>query len=197
MSVKLHIPYYDYNDNSFDVDNSFYQTEDDYVRALNEAYNSTKDTIFEMMSTGNVSHANTYKFSPKTPSSKEKIAYTTCDATIYDENGEKVGLEMLLKAFREQDVCMYVLQFDSDTMEEKFEGELKSWASETNNIMMQDRSDDWIFKAKPTLNISFSLKNNANETVYGRLVNCRLEEILEYNEYLIIAEKVEFIKSLE
>ena len=48
MEVTLYMPYYDYNDGAFDVNNNYYD-ENEYIEAVSKEYNKNKDIVYNLM----------------------------------------------------------------------------------------------------------------------------------------------------
>ena len=48
MELTLYLPYYDYNDDAFNVNDSYYD-ENEYINAMSDEYNKSKDIVFNSM----------------------------------------------------------------------------------------------------------------------------------------------------
>lgn len=198
--MKFYIPYLDYSDKTFEVDSSYYKDKQSYIDALNNEFNSTNDILNQVMSNGMSFSMGNYGskigMNGKITAKPEKMAYTISEGKLIDDEENTISVEKLLGYYRDGSPFVCLMCVDMENMEERFEGEIKSWATTTNNVMIQDRSQEWIFNSKPTLDIYFSMENKTGETVYGCLCGCKMEEIIDRNEYVIIVTKVEFLKNL-
>ena len=112
MEVTLYLPYYDYNDEGFDVNEDFYKDSDEYVKAVSDEYDKNKDIVFNsMMDAKNGSGSllrstddKTYVFSTKTSQSEEKVVYTSSKSTLYNDEGKEETVDKLITHYRDDRV---------------------------------------------------------------------------------------------
>ena len=137
MKVKVYMPYFSYTNDDFDVENA-YKSESDYVKAMEEAYNSTKDIITETMSgsySGNFTgtDGNTYKFGAK-EAKKDKISFTGCECVIYNEAGKPDSVDGLIDHFAKGDDFLETIVADLDGAPEEFLTQWGSWIGEHKRV---------------------------------------------------------------
>lgn len=198
MKLTFYLQYFSYDDEKFQVDDNYYQDSNDYIKQLEDSYNSTKDTIFEMMLNGNYNVQNSFKMSVGvTNQKKDNFSYAKCEGYLLNENMEEEDIDSLLNYHATEDIVVSFMRLDSETMEEEFETNWAMFLDSTKKINEYPADADWKHLHKPTKDIFFSLTNKKGEIVYGKLVNCRLEEINNLYSNVLIIEKVVFIKKLE
>ena len=127
MKVTLYLPYYDYNDGEFDADESYYG-EGEYTNAVYDDYMRNKDIVENTMYqykngsrdvfTG--SDGKTYKFGANSQQKDDKVAYSSCEASLYNEDGEDESVDGLIQKFATQGDFVEMLELDMDTSEEDF-----------------------------------------------------------------------------
>ena len=130
MKIKLYIPYYDYNDGAFDVNEDYYNG-DDYIKAMSKEYDKTKDVVFNsIMDAKNGSSSllkgvdgQTYVYGEKTSQNEEKIAYSCNDSILYNSDGEDENVDTLIDHFAKQESFVEMIEFDENNAEERTEGE--------------------------------------------------------------------------
>ena len=174
----LYLPYYDYNDGAFDVNDEYYN-ENEYIDAISSEYNKNKDIVFNSMLDYNNGSRNvftstdgqTYKFGSKASQNEDKVAYSSCEGVLYNEDGE------------------------IDTPEEEFETELSLWTKEHSNInaYKSQQGEEWAWVNEPQRNVKIAFKNKANDDVYAVLENCKIMDIVDRNMYIVFVEKISLI----
>lgn len=198
MEITFYLQYFSYNDENFDVTDNYYQDSNDYIKQLENSYNQTKDVIFEAMSTGNYNTSNAYKIAINKSSEKEeKVSYTSCKGQIFNDAMKEENIDTLLNYFTSGDVLLSYIKFVEESLEEEFESNWRMFLDSSMKISKCNADEDWKFIHKPTRDIYFSLENKKGETVYGKLVNCRIEESINPYENVLIIEKLVFIKNLD
>lgn len=205
MEVTLYLPYYDYNDGAFDVNNDYYD-EDEYINAVSSEYNKNKDIIYNSVmdaknGVGSLlqgGDGQTYKFGQKTSQSEDKVAYSKCNGTLYDIGGSKDTVDGFIKKFAAQKQFLEIVEFDLDTVEEEFETEISLWVKEHNNInsYADKLGEDWVLAKEPKRNIKLHFKNNANEDIFAVLEDCKIMDIIEDNSFILFIERITLIDNV-
>jgi hypothetical protein len=205
MEVTLYLPYYDYNDGAFDVNNDYYN-EEDYINAVSNEYNKNKDIVFNSMlnaknGSGSLvqgSDGQTYKFGQQTAQSEEKVAFSKCEGTLLDVDGEDETVDKFIEKFARQEQFLEIVEFNLDTVEEEFETEVSLWVKEHNNInqYVEKLGEDWVLAKEPNRNIKVQFKNNANQDVYAVLEDCKIMDIVDDNMFAIFVERITLIDNI-
>lgn len=205
MEVTLYLPYYDYNDGAFDVNNDYYN-EEDYINAVSSEYNKNKDIVFNSMldaknGSGSLvqgSDGQTYKFGQQTAQSEEKVAYSKCEGVLWDIGGSKDTVDGFIDKFAKQEQFLEIVEFNLDTVEEEFETEVSLWVKEHNNInQYADKlGEEWVLAKEPKRNIKVQFKNNANQDVYAVLEDCKIMDIIEDNSFILYVERITLIDNI-
>lgn len=198
MKLTFYLQYFSYDDEKFQVDDNYYQDSTDYIKQLEESYNATKDTIFEMMSNGSYSSKNSYKVTiGSNNQKKDKYSYAKCEGILLNDIMEEETLESLTNYHISEDVVVSFMRLDGETMEEEFETNWAMFLDSSKKINEYPTDEDWKYLHKPTKDIFFSFENKRGETVYGKMVNCRVEENNSLYSNILIAEKIMFVDNLE
>lgn len=205
MEVTLYLPYYDYNDGAFDVNDDYYD-EDEYINAVSSEYNKNKDIIYNSVmdaknGVGSLlqgGDGQTYKFGQKTSQSEDKVAYSKCNGTLYDIGGSKDTVDGFIEKFAAQKQFLEIVEFDLDTVEEEFETEISLWVKEHNNInsYADKLGEDWVLAKEPKRNIKLHFKNNANEDIFAVLEDCKIMDIIEDNSFILFVERITLIDNI-
>ena len=205
MEVTLYLPYYDYNDGAFDVNDDYYD-EDEYINAVSSEYNKNKDIIYNSVrdaknGVGSLlqgGDGQTYKFGQKTSQSEDKVAYSKCNGTLYDIGGSKDTIDSFIEKFAAQKQFLEIVEFDLDTVEEEFETEISLWVKEHNNInsYADKLGEDWVLAKEPKRNIKLHFKNNANEDIFAVLEDCKIMDIIEDNSFILFVERITLIDNI-
>ena len=202
MEVTVFLPYYDYNDGAFDVNHNYYN-EEEYSKIMEDEYNKNKDIIFNSMTDAKngsgtlvgTSDAQTYKFGEKTSQNAEKVAFSSCQGILYDENGDKESVDNFIEKFARQKQFVEMLELDGDTSEEEFETEMSLWMKEHSSInsYMDKLGEEWVWMKEPQRNVKVRFKNKANEEINAILENCKIMDIIEGNTFILFVEKVTLV----
>jgi len=205
MEVTLYLPYYDYNDGAFDVNGEYYN-ENEYIDAISNEYNKNKDIVYNSMLDYNNGSRNvftgvdgqTYKFGSKASQNEDKVAYASCDGTLYNEDGENDNVDLLIEHFAKQESFIEMIEFNMDTPEEEFETELSLWTREHSKINSYKvaQGEEWAWVNEPQRNVKIAFKNKANDTVYAVLENCKIMDIVDRNMYIVFVEKISLIDKI-
>ena len=205
MEVTFYLPYYDYNDGAFDVDNAYYN-EEEYAKAMSEEYNKNKDIVYNsMMDFKNGSRGlfegtdgKVYKFGEKASQNEEKVAYSSCNGMLYDVNGSDETVDGFIEKFARQKQLLEIVEFDLDSSEEEFETELTLWKREHNKInqYIDKLGEDWVLAREPKRNLKVHFKNNANEDIYAVLVDCRIMETVNDGSFVVFVEKITLVDNI-
>lgn len=200
MNATLYMPYFGYNDN-FDAEGT-YKSEDDYIKAMQESYDSTKDAIFSVMSEGSIKNysgidGNTYTFGQKM-SKADKISYAPCTVTMYDEDGKPDNVDNLITHFAKQELFIDTFILDMSTISEDFQSELSIWINEHNSINKNGEKfgGEWCWTHEPVRQLKLEFKNLANETIYAKLINCKIADCNDKDRILMYIEKIDLIDSI-
>ena len=205
MEVTLYLPYYDYNDGAFDVNNDYYN-EEDYINAVSSEYNKNKDVVFNSMldaKNGSASlvqgaDGQTYKFGQKTSQNEDKVAYSSCKGVLCNDGGEDETVDGFIEKFARQKQCIEMVELDGDTSEEEFESEMMLWIKEHDSInQYKDKlGEEWVWMKEPKRNVKVHFKNKANEDIYGILENCKIMDIIDNNMFILFIEKITLVDSI-
>ena len=205
MEVTLYLPYYDYNDGAFDVNDEYYN-ENEYIDAISDEYNKNKDIVYNSMLDYNNGSRNVfagtdgqmYKFGSKVSQNEDKVAYSSCEGVLYNEDGEKDNVDKLIEKFAKQEAFVEMVEFNMDTPEEEFETELSLWTKEHSNINSYklQKGEEWAWVNEPKRNVKIAFKNKANEDVYAVLENCKIMDIVDRNMYIVFVEKISLIDKI-
>jgi len=202
MKVTLYLPYYDYNDSEFDADESYYG-EGEYSNAVYDDFMRNKDIVESHMNdyrngsrgvfTG--TDGKTYKFGTKAQEKDDKVSYSSCEASLYDEDGADETVDGLIQKFAMQKDFIEMIEFDLDTSEEEFETECSIWENEHNGInSYRDKAgDEWVASKEPKRNVKMHFKNKANEDIYAVLENCKIMDNSERGTFIVYVEKISLI----
>ena len=205
MEVTLYMPYYDYNDGAFNVNGDYYKS-DDYVNAMTKEYNMHKDVVFNsVMKAQNGSGSlvtgvdgQTYKYGARTSQSEDKVAYSSCNGKLYNENGEEETVDSLISHFVGQKQFIEMVEFDDSTSEEEFISEISLWVKEHNSINKYKdfKGEEWAWMNEPKRNVKMHFKNNANEDLYAILENCKIMDIVDDRSMIVLVEKFRLIDGI-
>ncbi len=206
MNITVYLPYYEYNDNDFEVDKDYYKSNDEYFNAIRENIQSTRNDVIQgmnnYMNNGSVKaykdeYGQTYRYANKERESEDKVAYSKCEALIYDSNGKEETVDNFISDYVSKEMQLYVFKFNLDTADEEFEQEVNLWTTEHNKIQKyNERDEDWVFENEPIRNIKIKFTNNANEEKYAELVNCKLMEKQSLNIYVVLVEEIKLIDKI-
>jgi len=206
MNITVYLPYYEYNDNDFEVDKDYYKSNDEYFNAIRENIQSTRNDVIQgmnnYMNNGSVKaykdeYGQTYRYANKERESEDKVAYSKCEALIYDSNGKEETVDNFISDYVSKEMQLYVFKFNLDTADEEFEQEVNLWNTEHNKLQKyNERDEDWVFENEPIRNIKIKFTNNANEEKYAELVNCKLMEKQSLNIYVVLVEEIKLIDKI-
>lgn len=205
MDVTLYMPYYDYNDGAFDVSGDYYN-ENDYINAVSSEYNKNKDIIYNSVldaknGAGSLVRGvdgQTYKFGARMSQVEEKVAYSSCNGVVYNENGESDTVDSLISHFVDQKPFIEMLEFDDSSSEEEFISEVSLWVKEHNSINKYKdyKGEEWAWMNEPKRNVKMRFINKANEELYAILENCKIMDIVDDNSMIVFVEKFRLIDGL-
>jgi hypothetical protein len=205
MEVTLYLPYYDYNDDAFNASDSYYD-EGEYANAMADDFNKTKDVVYNSvldMQNGqrgvfSGTDGQTYKFGQKTSQNEDKVSYSSCKATLYDEDGEDDTVDGIITKFAQQQSFMEMVEFNLDTVEEEFESELSVWGREHDkiNAYRLQAGDEWVASKEPKSNLKMAFKNNAGEDTYALLENCKIMDDSERDNWILYVERISLIDKI-
>lgn len=194
MKGTLFLPYIDYYNSNFDVDDNYYSN-GTYEETLTNEYTKNKDIVFNTINDyfdGNTSvlrannnQGNTISFfNAKVPKNEEKTRYSSCDCYVLNEYLKDITINDINALKNINDVCVLYVKLDFDTIEEEFEEDFKLWVKSHNNINNTNRSDEWKFENEPKRTFKLTINNISYE-----LCNCRILE-MSSNGFFILIEKI-------
>lgn len=194
MKCILLLPYVDYYNTNFDVDDNYYSN-GGYEEALKTNNDMYKDSIYNHISNNGL-NANTAVFrnpygfnkennifNEKVSKNEEKTQYTSCEAIIYDENMKNCDVQHIIKFLREKDVFVLYVKLDFNTIEEEFEEDFKMWVKSHVNINKTSASDEWKFENEPKRNIILNYEN-----IKYNLINCMILEYTNDGFFMLVNE---------
>lgn len=206
MQAILYLPYYDYNDEAFDVGDNYYKNNSDYVNAMQQNFQATNNAVANKMANyingQSVSDyqsidGQTYRFAKTSQDSEEKASYSECECIVYGEDGKDKTIDDFVSECVSNDVQLYVLKLNFDTIGDEFEEELILWTNEHNGLKRFSNDEDWIFENEPKRNLKLKFINKANEEKFAELVNCKIMERQGLNIYVVLAEDVKLINKIK
>ena len=202
MEVTLYLPYYDYNDDSFNASEEYYG-DGEYASAMADDYNRSKDIVYNSaldMKNGQRGvfsglDGQAYRFGQKTSQSEDKVSYSSCKATLYNEDGDDETVDGLITSFARQKSFIEMIEFDLDTVEEEFESEMNVWDREHNKINAYRRKagDEWVASKEPKRNIKMHFKNKAGEDIYAVLEDCKIMDDSERDNWILYVNRISLI----
>jgi hypothetical protein len=205
MEVTLYLPYYDYNDDAFNASDEYYG-DGEYTNAIADEFNRSKDVVYNSMvnakngqgSLVSGMDGHTYKFGQKTSQNEDKVSYSSCKATLYDEDGEDDTVDGVITKFAKQTPFMEMVEFNLDTVEEEFEGEMNVWSREHNKInsYRQKAGDEWVASKEPKRNVKMHFKNKAGEDIYAVLEDCKIMDNSERDNWILYVSRISLIDKL-
>ena len=203
MELKLYLEIDNGDDLNFDVDSNYYQGED-YANALSKDYEASMNDVSNFCLTAKKSHLRQENvtvngfggFNTRVSEIEEKVAYTTCDVRILDENMEDETINGLIKHDLQNEMFMYFIEFNYDSIEEDFESDLRLWATTWKKIESMPYDDDWKIQNYPKRNFKFSYKNDYGGDGFGEFINCKIIGSIGGGNYCVLIEKINFLKEL-
>lgn len=201
MKATLYMPYFGYN-GDFDAEGT-YKSENDYVKAMEDAYKQTKDVISSYMSEGPIKNytgldGQAYTFG-KQETKKDKISYAPCEVTLYDEDGNPDNVDNLITHFAKQEMFIDTVILDMTNIDEDFQSEFSIWVNEHESINKNGAKfgGEWCWIHEPMRELRLSFKNKADETIYAKLINCKIGDIPRKNQILLFIENIELIDNID
>ena len=192
MKCTLFLPYIDYYNTNFDVDDNYYSN-GGYEKALKANDEMYKDSVysfitnFEPLGQQNTFNSTISAFNGKVSKNEEKTSDSSCEASVYNEQMQEETIDGLKSYLRSQDVFILFIKLDYYTIEEEFESDLKMWFSSHNKINSVNASDEWKFQNEPKRNIRIKIDDfNAD------LINSKILEISN-DGFVILVEKINYI----
>ena len=140
----------------------------------------------------------TYKFGQKMPQNEDKVAYSSCESTIYNTDGKECTVDDLITHFAKQESFMCILELNMDTSEEEFETELSLWNKEHGNInkYKEKSGEEWTWVNEPKRNVKMKFVNNANETICAMLEDCKIVDRSDYNIFIVYVDKIKLVDDI-
>lgn len=177
MNGKLLLEFYDYNKESFKNIDNYYNTTDEYIKALNE-FGSTEA-----------------KGMMKTETKESDISYTSGVCNLYDNEGNDMSVDKLVNYYNKDTMIMMIFDMDYSSFEEEFEIEFQDWVNGHEMLLKRnDLPEEMKYNVEPKRSFQFVFKNKANENTRALLENVSIIEKLDTAQYAVMVEKVIFIK---
>lgn len=205
MEVTLYLPYYDYNDDAFNASEEYYG-DGEYANAVADEFNKNKDIIYNSALGMKNGHrgvfsgvdGQTYKFGQRTSQSEDKVAYSTCKATLFNDDGDDESVDDIITKFAKQESFVEMVEFDLDTVEEEFESEINMWEREHTKInsYRNKAGDEWVASKEPKRDVRVSFKNNAGEEIYAVFENCKIMDSSERDNWILYVDKINLIDKI-
>lgn len=204
MEVTIYLPYYDYNDSSFDVNDNYYSSEEDYINAVSNEYNKSKDIVYNSMAMHKKGGSligvdgNMYKFGQSHYDSDDRISYSKCESVIFNDEGKEDDVDTIIEHFAKQESFVEMIELNLDTSEEEFESEISLWSREHNKINKYKNKlgEEWVWVNEPKRDIKLHFKNKANEDIYAVFENCKIMDKVDTNMYIVFVEKINLIDNI-
>lgn len=193
MKCKLLLPYIDYYNTNFDVDDNYYSN-GGYENALKTNNSMYGDSIYNHMNQngGILSNSNNFNmginiFNQNTHKNDEKTSYSSCEGYLYDENMNDETVFGLENYIKNQDVFILFIKLDFDTIEEEFETDFKMWVKSHNKINSYKADDDWKFANEPKKNIRVEVDDLTID-----LLNCKILDVSN-DKIAVLVEKIKYV----
>jgi hypothetical protein len=196
MKCTICLPYNDYNESNFDVNDNYYSN-GGYEKALKANNDMYGDSIYNHISGGFNANTSVYRdpyafnrgingFNEKVSENEEKMAYSSCEGFIYNEYMVDETIDGLKSYSSINDGFILVLKLDFNTTEEEFETELKMWYSSHIKINNVNADDEWKFENEPVRTLKIE---SGSFSAY--LINSKLLEISN-DTFVILVEKIKY-----
>lgn len=184
MKIVCYLPYDDYNENSFDVNDDYYDSES-YEKALRSTFEAV-----DMYQKGEVYQFDMYN--TKVENREEKVHYSSCNAMLYNSNGDEETVEGLVSniSLNEPYVCM--ISFDYSSIEEEFEYDLKTWLLTFNKIDKMNLSDEYKFANQPRKTMKVKFVDDMGFDSCVDFVDCRI--VSDEEGIVMVVDKIIFNK---
>ncbi len=206
MELKIYLPYYDYNDDAFNVNDSYYD-ENEYINAMSDEYNKSKDIVFNSMidfQNGsqralNGSNGQMYHFNAKPSQNEDKVSYSQCLGVMYNDEGINESVDELVSHFVSQDSFIEMIELDADSCDEEFETELSLWINEHKNISLYGDKfgEEWVWKNEPKRNMRGMFINKSGEEIYFQFDNCKIMDLISNGSFILFIERMRIIDKFE
>lgn len=177
MKCNIFLPYYNYNDDKFDVKDYFSDSQS-YIDALNKY--ATQDSNF-------------MAFTKK----EDEVQYAKCECTLFDEDNEEMTIDKFVGYFNRDNSIMLILELNLENEDEEFDVELNGWVNEHEKLdkFSSKIKEDERVLLEPKRDIKVVFNNLANKETYCTLVNSMLIDRIDKEHYVLIVDKVVFTKS--
>lgn len=205
MEAVIYMPYYDYNDDAFDTDDEYY-SDADYIDAVKQSYEATKDIVFESMLSHNRGDTNAligadgqaYKFGQKTSQDEDKVAYSPCSCTLYNDEGNADDVDGIIDRFAKQKSFVETVLLDADSMEEEFNTELLVWLKEHDGINQYKalRGEEWAWRNEPKRSLKLRFKNKADEELFAVLHDCKIMDKINDGMYVLFVNNITLVDKI-
>ena len=193
MKIKLYLPYNTYDDGDFDT--GYNMSNDQYFDMMREEESHSKNVAFD--------YVNGRRYNRKRGDASwntgvvhkdGKSRLISADCVLHDDEDKDKTVDALVTECVSQDVGISVIHLDMDSIDEEFEEELNMWNDEHVNInQYKDKmGEEWVFKNEPVKNVFIEYVNNANETKYAEIINCRILEKMNIATYALLYDKITF-----
>jgi hypothetical protein len=198
MLAKLYIPYLSYDEKKsftrFVPENQIKNDNMNIIFKENDLNNSENNMVSEyMVYRQNINNVDMVNLQYKKNDIPEITTYASIDIELFNINGQDETLETLLNYFRTQEQFINIIQFNTETINDDGESELKLWLKSSYKI--QNTNSMFFSEDQKLLNLplkTFKLIINDNAKAY--LENCKLIEIIDNNCFAMIIDKINFFK---
>jgi len=199
MEVTIKIVLENFNDGDFDTNNDYYKSNDDFFDAVKRNVDMNSNVAYEVMSNqGSSMGRRTASFGTDgyKPSKNARNSIYTCKATLLDEDENDETVDSLVTKSLTDDVVVSIIQYNTDSMDEEFEEDLKLWISDHHSInQYKDKlGDDAVWENEPKRTFIVSFPNKSGEEVNVQYENCRIVSEFEGVKYAVLAENVKLVE---
>lgn len=188
MEAKILIEYtviQDANSHTYDD----YYKDGEYVKALYDDYNKTKDAVSQLMANNSVHRKSDAPFRKGSNNHTKtfKTLYTECPITIYNEHYQEESVDELIKKMLEPTAHVEIFAIHIAEADEEFLTEWTLWATEHKKISEYAKTQDeeWGLTHEPIRNLKLKFINHANNEVEINLQCCRLLDIMKENTFIV------------
>lgn len=199
MEVTIKIVLEDFNDGDFDINDDYYKSDDDFFDAVKRNVDMNSNVAYEVMSgIGGAKRGRTASFGTDgyKPTKNARNSIYTCKAVLLDENENDETVDSLVTKSLTDDVVVSIIQYNTDTMDEEFEEDLKLWISDHKSInQYKDKlGEDAVWENEPKRTFIVSFPNKAGDEVNIQYENCRIVSDMGNVKYAVLAEKIKMVE---
>lgn len=203
MDVEFYLPYSDYNDDSFSVSENTFKDESEYIKAITDDFDKHKNIDYELEINAKNTHRDDflgtdgqfYSLTKKMHQNANKVAYSKCNGTLFNSNGENDTVDELIEKFAKQEQFVEMVELKLDSIEEEFETDFLMYLKEHKEIDSYSLSmgEEWSWNHEPKRDIRIVFKNKANQNVYAVLENCKVMDIVDDKTFILFVDKMTLV----